>query len=605
MAGIYYPDKFFGQLLDPEVSLAMYLDTLKGVRHLNRCRPLDLGTRQPLELTVTTSGPQPFDAVRCWFTTDSDTVQQESFDLVPSRVAWNAVLGDYLQTWTGTLAPQAADVMIRYQIAARIMGTDQWVYADNQTQSAAQATRFSHWAADAPTPSWARTATIYHIFVDRFNPGNGSSWNKTKILSDFFGGTLRGVIEKLDYIKHLGFTAIWLSPIFPSPTHHGYDATDYFSIEPRLGTMDDFQELVNRAHALEIRIILDFVANHCSDRHPAFQSAVSDPNSVYRSWFTWADWPDQYNTYFGIRELPQLNLGSGPAREHLLNSARFWLEQGVDGFRLDHAYGPSHDFWADFQRACRETSPDCWLLGEVMHTPEKQLSYAQVMDGTMDFMLCRALRETFGHGNWNLAQFEAFLAHHESFFPPDFSRPAFLDNHDMNRFLFMSNGNKTKVKLAALALFSLEGPPIVYNGTETGVTQERQIHQNDFGIYEEARLPMNWGAEQDLELLEYFRRLIKLRNDHLGKMIGQRKVMILDDNSSLYAYERRSDDEYVIVAFNLGSANQNMLLRGCSSMQDMLNDCRCLPVDDGVVLELPAMTGAFMAGNAPVSMDDE
>lgn len=107
------------------------------------------------------------------------TGRQHSFDFFPSRVSWNAVLGDYLQTWTGTMPTQATGVMIHYQIAAHITGTDQWVYADNQVQSAAHATRFSHWAAGAPTPSWSRAATIYHIFVDRFNPGYGRSWNKT------------------------------------------------------------------------------------------------------------------------------------------------------------------------------------------------------------------------------------------------------------------------------------------------------------------------------------------------------------------------------------------------------------------------------------------
>ncbi len=586
-----YRDNIFGSLFDPETRLAMHQAGLTGVRHLNQRNPLDVKPGQPVELTMTTSGPQPFDRSTCWFQIDDGV--ESTLELAPVKVTWNNALGDYVRAWRGSLPPLPAGAMLRYRLAAHVAGSETWIYADNQSQSAAQSTRFACWVADDSLPAWAREAVVYHIFVDRFYPGDGIPWKNPDTLAGFYGGNLCGVIQKLDYVREMGFSAIWLSPIFPSLTHHGYDAMDYFDIEPRFGALDDFKELLTEAHKRGIRVLLDFVANHCSEHHPAFQSAKTDPASPTRDWFTWLDWPNTYAAYFGLRELPELNLRPGPARDHLLKSARFWLGLGVDGFRLDYAYGPSHDFWADFRRACRETKPDCWVFGEIIHTPETQLSYAGTMDGTLDFLLCRALRETFGHGNWSLARFESFLAEHEAFFPADFSRPAFLDNHDMNRILFISRGETERVKLAALALFTLSGPPIIYNGTEAGVTQERQIHQNDFGIFEEARLPMKWGAEQDSDLRETFRRLIQLRRAHPLLLDSPRRLLHLDDQT--FAYARESAAGCVAAVFNLSTEPRRVFLPGLSLMRDALNACLVTQEKDGLVVELPARTGAFLA----------
>lgn len=586
-----YRDNIFGNLFDPETRLAMHQAGLTGVCHRNRRIPLDVEPGQPVELTATTSGPQPFDRLTCWFQPEGGV--ESTFELAPVKVTWDNALGGYVRTWRGSLPPQPTGTMMRYRLAAHIAGSETWIYADSQSASAAESTRFAYWVADDPIPAWAREAVIYHIFVDRFYPGDGVPWKSPDTLAGFFGGTLRGVIQKLDYIREMGFSAIWLSPIFPSLTHHGYDAMDYFEIEPRFGTLDDFKELLAEAHTRGLRVLLDFVANHCSDQHPAFQSAKTDPASPYHDWFTWLNWPDDYATYFGVRQLPELNLKPGSARDYLLKSARFWLGLGVDGFRLDYAYGPSHDFWADFRHACRETNPDCWAFGEIIYTPELQLSYAGTMDGTLDFLLCRALRETFGHGNWSLARFEAFMVDHEAFFPAEFSRPAFLDNHDMNRILFISRGDPARVKLAALALFTLSGPPIVYNGTEVGVTQERQIHQNDFGIFEEARLPMKWGEEQDPGLRETFRRLIQLRRKYPLLLDSPRRLLHLD--ALTFAYARESAAGRVVAAFNLASEPRCIFLPGLPPMQDVLNHCLITHETDGIVMELPSQTGAFLA----------
>jgi len=191
-------------------------------------------------------------------------------------------------------------------------------------------------------PAWARQAVIYQVFVDRFYPGHGRSWLQTTDLRGFCGGTLWGLAEKLDYVAGLGINCLWLSPIFPSPTHHGYDATDLRNVEPRLGGNEALRALVTEAHRRDIRVLLDFVCNHVSDKHPLFLEARSNPNSPHRHWFTFDDSEIGYRTYFGVRSMPEVNVANPEARKWLIDAASFWLREfDVDGYRLDHAMVPA------------------------------------------------------------------------------------------------------------------------------------------------------------------------------------------------------------------------------------------------------------------------
>ena len=211
------------------------------------------------------------------------------------------------------------------------------VYADNQSTSEQTATQFARWLNPQNIAPPSKTARVYQVFVDRFNPGSNSGWLQTEDLLKPFGGTLRGVIEKLDHIHDLGFNTVWLTPIFSSPSHHGYDVCDYNQIEPRLGIEADLMELLDSAHIKGMRVLLDFVANHCSDQHPAFQSGLADPVNAQSGWFTWTKWPRRYLSYFNVETMPEFNLRFGsPARDHLLEAAQKWLNWG-DGYRLDYA----------------------------------------------------------------------------------------------------------------------------------------------------------------------------------------------------------------------------------------------------------------------------
>jgi cyclomaltodextrinase / maltogenic alpha-amylase / neopullulanase len=435
---------------------------------------------------------------------------------------------------------QAADTIIRYMLSG-VTSSGEEIFADGSTI-------YACYIADDPPPAWTQDAIIYQIFVDRFYPGHGKSWLSTATPAGFYGGTLRGILEKLDYLGDLGVNVLWLTPIFPSPSHHGYDATDLFDIEPRLGTKSDLMELVDHAHRREMKLLLDLVPNHVSNMHPAFISAASIPNSPYRSWFNFYHWPDRYQSFFDVPELPQLNLREPSARKHMLKAVAYWLDLGVDGYRVDYAIGPTPDFWADFRQVVRKVRPDSWTFGEVVEPPDSQIYFSGGLDGCLDFNLMEAMRNAFAYGDWEAEEFGSYLERHEAYFPQAFSRPSFLDNHDMNRFLWAAQGNQRRLRLAALCQFTLSGPPIIYYGTEVGLSQVRDVRQDGRGLPEESRLPMLWGNDQDDDLLSYYRDLIRMRKTLTQLKHG--RVSIYDTDKSALLYTRGEDGD-VMVALNL------------------------------------------------------
>jgi cyclomaltodextrinase / maltogenic alpha-amylase / neopullulanase len=359
-------------------------------------------------------------------------------------------------------------------------------------------------------PQWARDAVIYQIFVDRFYPGNGKEWKQTSDLSGFCGGTLWGVRDKLDYIADLGANCIWLSPIFVSPSHHGYDALEYKRVETRLGGDEALRAIVEAAHERGIRVLLDLACNHLSNEHQIFQSAITDPNSPYRSWFTFDDSQVGYRSFFGVASLPQLNLANPETRAWMIDIARFWMREfNVDGFRLDYANGPGPDFWSDFWSACKSEKADSFCFGEVIDAPNEQRSYIGRLDGCLDFHLGEALRKTYGWRTQNQADFQRFLSRHQPYFTQNFLLPTFLDNHDMDRFLYIAKGDKEALKQAAAAQMQLSGPPIIYYGTEVGLNQS--VGVADGKGLEVSRVPMLWGDEQDQDLLDFYKQIIHER----------------------------------------------------------------------------------------------
>lgn len=515
-----------------------------GIHHAHRVTPRDPLPGQGVIVQVTIGPDIDIDEAACYFTLDGtipsgsrgQASHGEAVALERVSVDWDTVSWGYVTTWQATFPGQPDGTVIKYCFSAWKSDGGEEIFADwphvkNTLEMAARAYYANNSITMQDTlkgeresasihtlhvdtytpPQWAREAVIYHIFVDRFSPGNGDDWKQTSDQRGFFGGTLAGITEKLDYVAELGATALWLSPIFESPTVHGYDATGYKSVPDRLGNDAGLHRLVEEAHARGIRVILDLVCNHMSNRHPYFLEAQADSSSPYRDWFHWDDSePGGYRSFFGHKRMPQINLDNTEARRWMLDIARYWLREfDVDGYRLDHAHGPGPDFWPDFWAACKDAKPDSFSFGEITEPPDLLAEYVGRLDGTLDFQVSDALRRTYAHQLWTEAEFSMFIERHYDFFPQDFLLPTFLDNHDMDRFIYIAGGSVDKLKRAAAVQMSLPQPPIIYYGTEVGLSHPDGVPR-DFGL-EISRAAMPWGSGQDAELLTFYRRIIRER----------------------------------------------------------------------------------------------
>jgi glycosidase len=591
-------DFIFGTLATDEKRLAHLRTVWDGVTHRQAREPRAPLPGQPVRLTLTTGPAHSGERAWAYWTTDGTDPAGERGAAVNGSVAplelvgeeWNVLLWDYIRRYEVTLPGQPAGSILRYRLSSETLQAGE-VFADG---GAYYACYIAGGTGACTPPAWAQDAVIYQVFVDRFFPGQGRAWAHPADPTGFYGGTLRGILEKMDYLSELGVNVLYLSPIFPSPSHHGYDSTELFDVEPRLGSKADLRSLLDEAHRRGMRVILDYVPNHISHRHPIFREASTDPASPYRDWFTFEHWPDKYATFFGVKTLPQVNLRHPAARNYVLDVARHWLEFGVDGYRVDYAIGSTPDFWADFRRVTRATKPDCWTFGEVVDPPDVQVSFEGVLDGCLDFILLEGLRQAFAFGRWSAARLSAFLDRHETYFPPSFSRPSFLDNHDMNRFLWAAEGDMRRLKLAALCQFSLAGPPIIYYGTEVGLSQERDVRQGGFGRPHESRLPMAWGDRQDAALLDYYRRLIALRNAHPALRCGERERLFADANALVFA--RQLDGDRVMTALNLTSDPTEVRLPKPLGQPLLVTDEACMVHNSssGSVLSLPPFGGMMI-----------
>ncbi|MBN2146028.1 MAG: hypothetical protein JW726_01525 [Anaerolineales bacterium] len=583
-------DFIFGTLATDALRLEHVRARRGGVTHAQRRAPRDPLPGQTIVVELSL-GPQfPFNQAWVYWTADgSDPVgergiasngQATRMELVACE--WDTLLWGYVRRFQASLPGQVQGTVLRYRLSAgqTAAGAGQEILADGGAY-------YACYIADDPPPAWASEAVVYQIFVDRFAPGEGKEWLKPPAPSGFYGGRLRGITENLDYIQRLGANVLWLTPIFPSPSHHGYDATDLFEIEPRLGSKEDLRNLLEEAHGRRMHVLLDFVPNHWSHLHANFQQAILDPQSPTRAWYNFTHWPDEYETFFGVKELPQVNLRHPAARQHMLEAVRYWLDFGVDGYRVDYALGPTPDFWADFRRVTRQAKADCWTFGEVVEPSDSQLTFEGGLDGCLDFILLEALRQTFAFSRWTPSRLAGFLQSHESFFPETFTRPSFLDNHDMNRFLWVVGGDKRRLRLAALCQFTLAGQPVIYYGTEVGLSQERDVRQGSLGIPEESRLPMLWGEAQDVSLLEYYRALIRLRNEKAD--LRRNRAVILAADEAVLVYRRGG----LAVALNTMDDVRKVRLVGSwdTVLLASLTGCSLRRQGEEVILELAPLGG--------------
>ena len=586
-------DFVFGTLTTEESRLAHTRARLGGVTHAQQRTPRDPRPGQAVTLDLTLGPTHTHERAWVYWTTDGSdpggaggvAVNGCAAPLTAVGTEWSTLLWGFVRRFEGTISGQAAGTVVRYRVGAGGVNGDEM--ADGGAY-------YAYYVDDDPPPAWAQDAVLYHIFVDRFFSPAADFPRIAPKPALHGNGTLAGITAQLDYIAGLGVNCLWLSPIFPSPSYHGYDATDFFSINPRLGTLEDFGTLVDQAHTRGLRVLLEFVPNHWSNQHPTFVAAATKADSPYRPWYTFEQWPDKYKTFFGVKELPQINLRYGPARQHVLDAAKYWLDFGVDGYRVDYCIGPTPDFYADFRRVTRAAKPDCWTFGEAIDPPDSQVTFEGGMDGALDFFLLEALRQTFAYTQWDARRFADFLDRHEAFFPASFSRPSFLDNHDMNRFLWVVGDDTRRLKLAALCQFTLAGAPIIYYGTEAGLSQERDVRQGGWAIHEEARLPMVWGDQQNTEALEFYRALIAARNEHAALRTGKRATLLAEGGR--LAYRRSGGGSSLVTVLNLSAEPVRLILPMTESSVVLTTNAesRATPAGGGVQIDLPALSGLLL-----------
>jgi glycosidase len=442
------------------------------------------------------------------------------------------------------LAPSAVDMVPlddgRYKLQVETEGGAIWA-SDSDPRPGGQEFTFS--SPSDPLPDWLADAVIYQLMVDRFARSDGEL-PKPGSPTALYGGTLDGVREHLDHIAALGCNAIWLTPIHKTPSHHGYDHEDYFTVEPRYGGEPALKRLVESAHERGMRVVLDFVPNHTGRGHHLFREAVErggDAARFYRFW----QWPHYYRTFFDDITLPELDTGSRRVQDYLVKAAQHWVtEYGADGVRCDHVMGVDPAFWLELRRGLRAVKPDALVLGEATGHFDWLARYAGRIDAIFDFDFTHAVRETFARGRMSLLDFARWLDGHDGAFR-GLALATLLDNHDMTRFLFLARGDRRRLKLAATLLMTLPGTPVIYYGTEVGLSQ-----RNDGSMENaEARLPMLWGRDQDPELLAFFRRLGRLRRESAALRRGTRRTLRADED--VLAYERVLEDERVVVTLDL------------------------------------------------------
>ncbi len=549
-----------------------------GLRHRHAITPRDPRPGDSVQLVVYVGPDLVIDALAAYVTVDGSEpsghhgVATNGFavQFTPVASEWTDAIWDYIAQWQGELPGQPPGTFVQYRIEGWRRGDETFSVWSNETHIdgvAEVATRYGYHVDDFVTPAWAKAAVVYQIFVDRFayaasdNANHpAQSWLTDQELNQFTGGGLAPIIDKLDYIVALGATVIWLSPIFVTPSYHGYDISDYYRIDPRFGDEATLRTLVTAAHVRGLRVLLDFVANHTSLDFAPFRQAQADPAAPARQWFSFGtEYTHGYRTFFNVATMPQFNTDDPGARRYLIDAARYWLtEFAIDGYRLDYAAGPSLAFWSEFRAACRRAKPDCWLFGEVTLAGSALRVYEGRLDGCLDFSFCRLLRQLCAgpQPTISLSQFVNSVTRSRHFFSPDFIQPAFLDNHDMNRFLWAAGNQKERLRLAAGLLLALGGAPVIYYGTEIGLSQPRSK-----GPWrEEARHPMRWGADQDHDLLVYFQQLIALRHQHPALQVGDLVTLVLDEARHCWLAQRTAGADQVLIALNLSATAQTLAL---------------------------------------------
>ena len=410
---------------------------------------------------------------------------------------------------------------------------------------------------------WLQESVVYQIFPDRFfngnpdiNPDCVKEWGRGKVgRHSMYGGDIRGIIEKLDYLKELGVDLIYLTPIFKSSTNHKYNTTDYFEVDPTFGTLEDVKELVNKCHENNMRIVFDAVFNHSGNDFFAFEDLLEkQEKSKYKDWYFIDSFPvgvEECNYYTfanGCSNMPKLNTNNKEVREYLLNVAKYWVKEiGIDGWRLDVCDEVSHDFWRDFRKAVKGVKRDAIIVGEIMHEANAFLKGDQ-LDSIMNYPFKNATIDFFGKHSISALEYLDILAANRILYMNSITKQMWnlVGSHDTKRIINECDNNVNKVRLAIAMQFTYVGVPYIYYGDEVGITG---------GDDPDNRKCMIWDEEkQNKEILNLYKLLIKIRKENKSLVHGSFEVVYCKDE--VIGFIREYYDDKIMVIFNNSEEEQ-------------------------------------------------
>jgi neopullulanase len=426
------------------------------------------------------------------------------------------------------------------------------------------------------TPDWVKDAIFYQIFPDRFarservpKPANLEPWDAPPTYHGFKGGDLLGVVEKLDYLVDLGTNAIYFNPIFSSAANHRYHTYDYYQVDPILGGNVAFAELLEEVHARGIRIVLDGVFNHASRGFFQFHHLLEcGSESPYVNWFNVSDWPvnaydedepANYATWWGLHSLPKFNTDHVPVREFLWDVAVYWLEQGIDGWRLDVPNEIDDDgFWQEFRRRCKAVNPEAYIVGEIWGAARRWLQGDQ-FDAQMNYPFTRAVYGFFGGHNLNQSdtvhtglgymepcsgeEFAKVLDTIHHAYDPEvvLAQLNMLGSHDTPRLMTIANHDLSTVRLMFLCQMTVAGAPNIYYGDEIGLS-------GGHDPYCRCAFPWHDHDSWNVELLDDVRHFIRLRRSTPALRRGD--FAILHATEDLVVFRRSYQQQTAVIAFN-------------------------------------------------------
>jgi len=425
----------------------------------------------------------------------------------------------------------------------------------------------------------------YEIFVRSFADSDGNGI-----------GDLNGITQNLDYIEELGATAIWLMPINPSPSYHGYSITDYYDIESDYGTLEDFQNLIDEASLRNIDIIMDLVINHTSDQHPWYISALNSTSSQYRDYYIWNN-GNAFESFVG--GMKDLNFENPEVIAEVENIMSFYLEMGVHGFRIDAAKHLIESNNATIENAMlifelnqymKEINPDSFLVSEIFdYNYEFLTDYYIGSDSVFNFSVAGNVWDKIGYGNNRYLFISNLKKAYDDFrlIKPEFVDSPFIGNHDVDRVASMGGFNTyntfEKLSLAARVFLTLPGSPFIYYGDEIGMKGYRYEGSNIPGygtVYDEyRRQPFMWGTatyqttwlpsdgsndqtpsllnqkDDQNSMFNQYREMIEIRKNNPALMYGNYFEPYVNNTSNIQGYLRyfmyEDIEQAVLVLHNL------------------------------------------------------